>query len=98
MRIILLIAVLSLAGCFSGPSYLYRSVDDAQNNSYKDHPLGTAVLTDVLPIYPLVKFLALIPDVLILNPVQFWGFDIWRGEGAAFKHDNPTSVEEPWFK
>ena len=89
---------LSLSGCMTGPSYLSRSVDDTMNNTYKESPIGAGVLTDVLPVYPLVKLLAWIPDVLILNPVQFWGFDIWREEGAAFRHKNPAGARDPWFK
>ncbi len=68
------------------------------NNTYKETPIGAGILTEVLPVYPLVKALAWIPDVLILNPVQFWGFDIWRAEGAAFRHKNPAGARDPWFK
>ena len=93
-----IVLLLSLSGCLSGPSYLSRSVDDSQNNSYKDSPAGTAIITDVLPFYPLVKVLAFVPDFLILNPVQFWGFDIWGGQGAAFRHKNPAGAKDPWFK
>ncbi len=93
-----LLSLLLLSGCLTGPSYLSRSVDDSMNNSYKDSPMGTALLTEVLPVYPVLRFLAWIPDVLILNPVQFWGVDVWRGEGAAFMHDNPIGARDPWFK
>lgn len=93
-----LLALLVLSGCLTGPSYLSRSVDDMMNNQYKDSPLGTALLADVIPVYPLIKGLAWIPDILILNPVQFWASDIWQGEGAAFVHDNPFGARDPWFK
>jgi hypothetical protein len=87
-----------LFGCMTGPSYLSRWVDDEHNKNYQTSPLFTGVITDVVPLYPLAKFLVFIPDVLILNPVQFWGFDIWRGEGAPFRHSNPSGGKEPWFK
>lgn len=93
-----LCAALCLSGCISGPSYLSRSVDDAQNKSYAESPIGTAAMTDVLPVYPILKFLAFIPDFLILNPIQFWGFDVIDGKGAAFQHQNPSSTKKPWFK
>ena len=97
MKVIVLVAALFLSGCMTGPSYLSRSVDDAWNNSYKEMPLGTAIISDVIPIYPLVLLLALIPDIAILNPIQFWGFDVWKGKGAAFKHDNPSGAPKPFF-
>lgn len=93
-----LISALALVGCTTGPSYLSRSVDDAWNKSYAESPVGTGVLSDVLPVYPLLHTLAWIPDVLILNPIQFWGFDVWRGEGAGFKHENPTGTKKIFFK
>ncbi len=94
----LLAALAVTAGCASGPSSLSRSVDDWQNNNYEKDPLVTGLLTDVLPFYPFVKVLAAIPDVLVLNPVQFWGHDVWDGEGAAFVHDNPEGKRKPWFE
>jgi len=94
----LVVVLLVAAGCASGPSSLSRSVDDWQNNNYEDSPLTTGLLTDVLPFYPLVKALAYIPDWLVLNPVQFWGDDVWDGEGAAFVHENPGGKKTPWFE
>lgn len=93
-----LVAVLFLAvGCASGPSYLSRSVDDWQNTNYEADPLVTALLTDVVPFYPVVGILAAIPDWIVLNPVQFWGYDVWSGEGTAFTHENPEVERSPWF-
>lgn len=98
MRGVALCSLLALSGCMTGPNYLSRSVDDAWNNSYEDSPVGTALLTDVLPVYPIVHFLAWIPDFLILNPIQWWGSDIWDGKGAGFRHDQPSGSKKPFFK
>ena len=88
-----------LAGCTSGPRYLSNSVWDHQNKAYKDAPLTTALVTDVLPIYPIVGFVGGAVDWLVLNPVQFWGSDVWEGKGASFTHDNPAGdPKTPWFK
>lgn len=89
---------LPLCGCLTGPNYLKNSVSDAWNRSYGENPIGTAAISDVLPVYPLLSFLALVPDVLVINPVQFWGFDVWRGKGAAFRHENPRVRNDSWVE
>ena len=88
-------AVFVGAGCASGPSYLSRSVDDWQNTNYQKNPLVTGIFTDVVPFFPIVEGLAEIPDRLVLNPIQFWGYDIWSGEGRAFTHENPEQERHP---
>jgi hypothetical protein len=96
--VVLAVAVLvSVSGCMSGPSYLRKSATDWHNLNYEASPLTVGLITDVIPFYPLVFFLAWIPDTLILNPIQFWGWDVWRGEGAAFTHENPEKKRNPWF-
>jgi len=94
----LLLVVVVLAGCSSGPNYLSRTVDDWQNAQYVENPVVTGMITDVLPAYPLLKFLAFIPDWVILNPIQFWIFDLWKGEGVAYHHDNPDATHAAWFE
>ena len=87
-----------LAGCTAGPSYLSRTVDDWQNNNYEKDPLITSILSQpFIPLYDLGKFVGGVVDVIILNPIQFWGFDVWDNEGAAHIHDNPAGVRDPWF-
>ena len=98
LPLLALAALVAMPGCLSGPSYLSRSVDDLQNRHYADSPFGSALLTDVLPVYPVLKFLAAVPDYLLLNPVQFWGFDVWDGEGAAFDHKDPSSAKVPFWQ
>lgn len=98
MKRITPLALLCLTGCMSGPSYLSRSVDDSWNKAYADSPFGTALISDVIPIYPIVHVLAWIPDFLILNPIQFWIFDVEDGKGAGFQHSNPAGSKKPFFK
>lgn len=95
---LLAVSILLLAGCNAGPRHLQHSWDDWTNKQYQDQPLLTGVLTDVVPIYPIVGFLAWIPDWLVLNPVQFWGYDVWEGKGAAFTHENPMNTKKAWFE
>ncbi len=87
-------AVVLFAGCYSGPRYLSRSVDDTVNELYTDSPILTAVCSDIVPVVPLIDSVAFLGDWLILNPVQFWGSDVWHGEGAAYHHSNPPSQKE----
>ena len=86
-----------LAGCTAGPSYLSRTVDDMQNNNYEKDPLITSILSDVIPVYGFGKFVGGIVDYVVLNPIQFWGWDVWDGEGASHMHTNPAGVRDPWF-
>jgi len=91
------VPVVLLAGCSAGPSYLRRSVDDYQNKHYETDPLVTGVLSDVVPVYPIAYFLGTVGDWIVLNPVQFWGWDVWKGEGASFTHENPERTHSTWF-
>lgn len=90
-------AALLLAGCSAGPGKLHRSWDDYTNKAYAESPLLTGVLTDIVPIYPIVGWLAWIPDWLVLNPVQFWGTDVWDGNGVAFHHEEVKSDKKAWY-
>jgi hypothetical protein len=93
-----LFAVATLSGCMAGPNHLSQSVHDWQNNNYEEEPVVTTLLTSVIPVYPIVGALASIPDVLVLNPVQFWTDDLWDGTGSAFVHKNPDGKKKAWFK
>lgn len=94
----LAIGLVALSGCTSGPSYLTRTVDDWQNKQYAENPLLTGVISDVIPGYTLAKIIAAVPDILILNPIQFWCVDLWKAEGVAFQHKNPGRNHAPWFQ
>ena len=87
-----------LGGCMSGPRYLSNSVWDHQAKAYENGPFVTALVTDVLPIYPIVGWFAMVIDWIVLNPVQFWGSDVWDGHGSSFVHDQPQGDKTPWFK
>jgi len=93
----LALLVLTCSGCVTGPSYCGNKVNDFFDGIYKDEPVLAGAITDVVPVYFLAKVVAFIPDFLVLNPVQFWAFDIWRGEGAAFKHKPMADARSPWF-
>jgi len=84
-----LFLALVCSGCVTGPSHCGNKVNDFFDGIYKDEPVLAGAMTDVVPVYFLAKVVAFIPDFLVLNPVQFWAFDIWRGEGAPYKHKNP---------
>lgn len=92
-----LIAVVLSTACATGPTYCNRYVDDYHNKFYQENPAVCWVFTDILPVFPIVKWLAYIPDWLVLNPVQFWGYDVWAGEGTPFVHENPTTTRQYWF-
>lgn len=94
----IVVPLLFLGACRSGPSYLSRSVDDWQNKNYEKDVWVTAILTDPIPVYPIIGALGGIVDWAILNPVQFWGTDAWASEGTSFTHENPTKEHTPWFK
>ena len=87
---------LTCSGCMTGPSYCQNRVADLFDGVYKDEPLAAGALTDVIPARLICTVFAFIPDFLILNPIQFWGFDVWRREGAPYKHKNPPG-KVAWF-
>jgi hypothetical protein len=91
-------SALFLGGCMSGPRYLNNAVWDHQAKAYEDAPLTTALVTDVIPVYPIVGFFGTAIDWIILNPVQFWGSDVWDGKGTSIAHDQPKAERTPWFK
>ena len=87
--------VLCGSGCSAGPNHMWRTVDDWQNINYEKNPLATGFFTDIVPFYPVVKVLVAIPDIVFLNPIQFWVWDVWTGVGAAHVHKNPQGTKKP---
>jgi hypothetical protein len=81
---------LSLSSCLTGPQKLKRGWDDCVNNYYTQNAWTTAVLTDVIPVYPLVGWFATMGDYLFVNPYYFWGYDAWTNKGTPFYHDDPA--------
>jgi len=93
----LAVPVLLLAGCAAGPGPWHHAVDDYWNKKYQEDPIVTTVFSTILPLYPLVEWLAWIPDELVFNLVQFWGYDLSDGKGAAFTHDQPKDPKRAWY-
>lgn len=52
---------------------------------YVDKPLVNGVL-HVVPVIPLVDFVATLGDVLVVNPWFFWSEDVWDDQGTNFDH------------
>lgn len=76
----------SLAGCWSGPQQLTRSVDDWNNQVYVDSPWINVFMHFPVPVFPVLGFVASIGDFLITNPIAFWGDDAWDSKGTAYRH------------
>ncbi|MEL6715408.1 MAG: hypothetical protein AAFZ87_18270 [Planctomycetota bacterium] len=85
---------LAATSCNSGPKQLSRTWDTKVNQWYaEDSWIHGALLQDILPVYPIVGFVATIGDALILNPIQFWGTDVWDRKGTAYEYAQPTGAE-----
>ena len=95
--IVCFVLLLFVAGCTAGPNYLTNTADGWRNRNYEKNPILTGVCTDIIPLYGLVIIPCVLIDTWILNPVQFWGFDVYSGKGAAFRHKNPEKNRKPWF-
>ena len=82
-----LAGLLCLSSCQSGPKRLTRSWDNYTNQQYaKDSWVHGALLQDILPVYPIVGFVAGISDALIVNPYFFWLHDVADRKGTAFEY------------
>ncbi|MCA8981596.1 MAG: hypothetical protein H6831_01675 [Planctomycetes bacterium] len=76
-------------GCNSGPNRVQYTWDTWRDTKYSENAwIHGALLQDVIPVYPFVGFIAAIGDVLIFNPVQFWGTDAWDNTGTVFTKTN----------
>jgi len=95
---LLAVPVLLLAGCMAGPGPWHNKVGDYWNQQYQEQPILTTAFSTVLPAYPIVFFLAWIPDAIVFNFVQFWGYDISENKGAAFVHENTKDPKKPWYE
>jgi hypothetical protein len=83
-----------LSGCMSGPMRLTRTWDDYVNQKYTESSwIHGALLQDILPVYPIVGFVMSLGDVIVMNPIQFWGKDAWDGKGTGYDHKNPEGAE-----
>lgn len=88
--LLLLVVAAAAVSCSAGPKQLQRSVDDWDREMYVEKPLVNGIL-HVIPVIPLVDFVAMIGDVLIVNPYFFWSEDVWDEKGTNFEH---STVED----
>lgn len=89
--VLVALALLLLAGCWSGPWQLTQSWRDNTQDWYSNNAwVHGALLGDILPVYPIVWLFAMLGDVLIMNPFYFWSHDAWTNEGTAYVHTQPT--------
>jgi hypothetical protein len=99
---LLAVPVLMLAGCIAGPGPWHNKVGDYWNEQYQEQPILTTAFSTILPAYPFVYFIAWIPDAIVFNLVQFWGYDfssgMSSGKGAAYTHENPKDPIKPWYE
>jgi hypothetical protein len=96
----LLALALVAGGCVAGPGPLHHRVDTYWNEQYVEAPAVTAVLSSVIPVYPIVYWVAWIPDAVVLNTVQWWGYDLWDGKGAGYKYENvpEDKLKKGWWE
>lgn len=94
------VATLAVTSCSSGPKQLSRTWDTHVNQKYsEDSWIHGALLQDILPVYPIVGFFAAFGDALVVNPIQFWGTDVWDRKGTAYQYTQPegaTRTRDNW--
>ena len=86
--LLLLCALAISTGCATGPFRLSRSWDDYRNQKYTESSwVHGVLLSEIIPVYPIVGLFAGIGDVLFLNTWYFWTKDAWDNHGTGFTHD-----------
>ncbi|MFN0244989.1 MAG: hypothetical protein ACKVWV_19060 [Planctomycetota bacterium] len=81
-----------LSGCYAGPKRLSRTWNDYENKAYVENAWMTAVLSNVVPVYPIVGWFAGFGD-LFVNSYYFWVKDAFGGNtGTAYIHENPQGA------
>jgi len=96
--LVVLVFVVSVFGCITGPFQLSRSVDDFHNDLYAKQPILAAVLS---PFLWTGYWIAGVVDEIVVNNYYFWGHDVWAGKGTAYKHtdaENPRALLGNVFK
>lgn len=79
-------AISFTSGCASGPNRVTYTWNDWRDQKYSENAwLHGALLQDIIPVYGFVGFIAAVGDVLIFNPVQFWGTDAWDNTGTVWE-------------
>ena len=82
---------LSTTSCYSGPRRLSNAWNDWTNQKYSENAWMHAVLSDIIPVYPIVGFAAGIGDAFY-NMYYFWGKDAWDNKGTVYVHKNPEGA------
>ena len=89
-----LAATLMTVGCNSGPKRFSRTWDDWVNQKYTESAwIHGAVLQDIIPVYPIVGFVAAIGDAFY-NFYYFWFEDAWDNKGTGFTHEPVTGSDK----
>jgi hypothetical protein len=84
-------ALLMSAGCYSGPRRLSHAWDNWTQQKYSENAWMHAVLSDVIPVYPFVGFVAGFGDAF-WNMYYFWGKDAWDNKGTVYINKNPEGA------
>ena len=86
---------LAATSCQSGPKQLARTWDTTVNQLYsEDAYIHGALLQDIIPVYSIISFFAIIGDSLVVNPIHFWTKDVWSGLGTAYEYEQPSGADE----
>jgi len=81
------------SGCASGPNRVSYTWQEWRDQKYSESAwIHGALLQDIIPVYGIGTLIAGLGDLLIFNPVQFWGTDAWDNRGTVFTKSN---VEDP---
>jgi len=89
----LLVGLVATSGCYSGPTRLSNAWGDFSNQKYSENAWMHAILSSVLPVYPIVGGFAAFGD-LFLNAYYFWAKDAWDNKGTAYVHKNPEGASK----
>jgi hypothetical protein len=79
------------SGCATGPWRLAKSWDD-KTTEWTSHNawLHGALLSQWVPVYPIVGFFLGVADFVFVNPYFWWTHDAWTNEGTVYWHTQPT--------
>jgi hypothetical protein len=88
--IVLVCCLLLSSACFAGPWKMSRSWQDKTADWYSNNAwVHGALLTDIIPAYPIVNLFLVIGDVFV-NFWYFWSNDAWTNKGTVLIHDVPS--------
>lgn len=82
--VVALCLVTATTACW-GPNQVSRWVDDWTNQVYVDSP-WLAQLLYYIPVFGIATVVAGVADIVVTNPIDFWGKSAFRGKGTGFEH------------